>query len=83
VKKPISLESRRNVNEQSMPDSPEKAEKVKLLLSPEEAANALSLSKAQVYKLLALGVIRSLKIGRTRRIPVKALEDWIDELLAA
>ena len=79
MKKPIPLEARRADSEQP----PEKPETVKLLLSPEEAANALSISKAALYKLLGLGVIPSLKIGRTRRIPVKVLEQWIDELLAA
>jgi len=48
VKKPIPLEARRADSEQP----PEKPETVKLLLSPEEAANALSISKAALYKLL-------------------------------
>ncbi len=45
----------------------------KLLLRPEEAAEALSVSRAKVYGLLREGKLESIKIGRSRRIPVDAL----------
>jgi excisionase family DNA binding protein len=50
---------------------------VKLLLTTAEAAEALGLCRSAVYELLLVGEIASVKIGRARRVPVKALEDFI------
>lgn len=55
----------------------------KLLLTVEEAASLLSLHRARIFPLLAAGRIRSLKIGRNRRIPRSELEAFIAEELAA
>lgn len=55
---------------------------VKLLLSVEEAAAALSLGRSLVYELVMRGEIRSIKIRRVRRIPVDALEEFIAHQLA-
>jgi|APSaa5957512535_1039671.scaffolds.fasta_scaffold44439_1 excisionase family DNA binding protein len=52
----------------------------KLLLTVEEAALQLSLSRSTVYELLANGEIRSLKIGRCRRIPQNALAEFVSKL---
>jgi excisionase family DNA binding protein len=52
----------------------------KLLLTVEEAALQLSLSRSTVYELLASGEIRSLKIGRCRRIPQNALAEFVSKL---
>jgi excisionase family DNA binding protein len=49
-----------------------------VLLRPEVAADRLSLSRARVYELLATGQIESIKIGRSRRIPVSALVRFIE-----
>jgi excisionase family DNA binding protein len=49
----------------------------RLLLSPEEAARALSISRTRVYELMASGRLRSLKIGRSRRISVDALAAFV------
>jgi excisionase family DNA binding protein len=54
----------------------------KLLLKPEEAAARLSISRASCYQLLARGELRSVTIGRSRRVPVAAIEDYIARLLA-
>ena len=48
-----------------------------LLLSPKEAAKALGLSQSYVYELLASGTLPSITIGRTRRIPRRALEEFV------
>jgi excisionase family DNA binding protein len=50
----------------------------KLLLKVEEAAAALSLGRAKTYELVAAGQIESIQIGRSRRIPARALQDFID-----
>lgn len=49
----------------------------KLVLTPQEAAGALSIDRSTLYQLLMCGEIRSFKIGRCRRIPLHALEEWI------
>ena len=49
-----------------------------LLLTPTEAARRLSLARSTLYELVLTGEIDSIKIGRSRRIPVDALTDYID-----
>ena len=48
-----------------------------LLLTPKEAARALGLSQSYVYELLASETLPSITIGRTRRIPRRALEEFV------
>jgi excisionase family DNA binding protein len=60
----------------------EHAPVIRLLLTPEEAADRLSLSRTTVYELIRTGELRSVKIGRARRVPVVALQDYVDGLLA-
>jgi excisionase family DNA binding protein len=55
----------------------------KLLLTPKDVIGALSLSRAKVYQLLKARVIPSIKIGRSVRIPVEALREWINLQLTA
>lgn len=54
---------------------------VRLLLKPEEGAAVLGLSRAKFYELLASGQIKSLKIGRSRRVPFVELEKWVKQSL--
>ena len=49
----------------------------KLLLTPAEAAQALSIDRSTLYAYLMSGEVASITIGRSRRIPVSALEAWI------
>jgi len=53
----------------------------KILLNPLEAAEALGISRAFLYKLIALGRIRTVRIGRARRIPAEELQRFVRELL--
>jgi excisionase family DNA binding protein len=55
----------------------------KLLLTPQQAAKALSINRSTLYTLLMRGEIPSIQIGRARRIPVQVLEEWIAGKLAA
>jgi excisionase family DNA binding protein len=50
------------------------------LVTPEEAAERLRISRAQVYVLLRTGSLESVQIGRSRRIPVVALANFIGAL---
>jgi excisionase family DNA binding protein len=54
----------------------------KVLLTVEEAAEAMSLSRSLVYLLLGSGDIASIKVGRIRRIPFSALQDFVSRRLA-
>ena len=56
---------------------------VKLLLTMEEAAQALGLGRTFLYNLVVTQQrIASLKIGRVHRVPLAALERFIEEELA-
>lgn len=49
----------------------------RLLLRPEEAAEALGISRAKVYRLIAAGDIPHRRIGvRGVRVPLAALREW-------
>lgn len=50
-----------------------------MLLTPEETARTLHIARTRVYAMIAEGVLPSIKIGSSRRIPVAALEKWIAE----
>lgn len=52
----------------------------KLLLTPEEAALRLGISRSMVYELIRAGELESVTIGRLRRIPVVALEQYVERL---
>lgn len=52
----------------------------KMLLTPVEAAEQLAVSRTKVYELMAAGVLRSIHIGRLRRVPVDALRDFIGDM---
>lgn len=54
----------------------------KLLLTPEEAAEVLSLGRTKVYQLIGEGTLRSVRIGKCRRIPASALVDLVEHLAA-
>ncbi len=47
------------------------------LLTVIEAARELGISRSKVYELLADGELPSVRIGRTRRIAVAALEEFV------
>ena len=52
-------------------------ELTRLLLRPEEGADAIGVSRARFYTLLAEGRIKSMKVGRSRRIPLSEIQHWI------
>jgi len=53
----------------------------KLLLRPEEAAHVIGVGRSKMYELMASGVVKSVKIGVLRRVPVTALEEHVDGLV--
>jgi excisionase family DNA binding protein len=54
----------------------------KLLLTVDEAAEAISIKRSFLYVLLMRNEILSVKVGRVRRVPVKSLQDYVGRLIA-
>jgi excisionase family DNA binding protein len=54
----------------------------RMLYKPAEAADAIGVSRARAYELIAAGTIPSIRIGGSIRVPVDALREWINQQLA-
>jgi excisionase family DNA binding protein len=52
----------------------------KLLLTPEEAAQALGIGRTKLYELLATAKLPSVRIGGSRRVSVDALTEFVRRL---
>jgi excisionase family DNA binding protein len=52
----------------------------KLLLKPEEAAEVMSSGRTKVYELMAQGLLVSVRIGGSRRVPLEAVTEFIHGL---
>jgi excisionase family DNA binding protein len=52
------------------------------LLTPTEAARRLSLGRTRLYQLIGSGEIASVRVGKLRRIPAKAVRAYVDGLVA-
>ncbi|MGH8923574.1 MAG: helix-turn-helix domain-containing protein [Acidimicrobiia bacterium] len=52
----------------------------KLLLTPEEAADLLSIGRSKVYELMSDGRLASVRIDACRRVPISALVDFVESL---
>ena len=55
----------------------------KLLLTMEEAAEMLSFSRRFFYDLVMSHQIDSIKVGRSRRVPLLALQAFVEQQLQA
>jgi excisionase family DNA binding protein len=75
------MESSNNPVGSSMPASPTAG--LKLLLSIPEAAALLNVGRSLVYELVHMGAITTLKIGKSRRVPVAALREFIAQRVQA
>ena len=53
----------------------------RILLTVAEAAEALAISRSKLYELIAAGLVRSVRIDGSRRVPVDALESYVAALL--
>ncbi len=54
----------------------------RLAYTVEEAAGLLSVSRAHVYRLLDLGELASVRIGRSRRVTARQLDAFVRRLEA-
>ena len=66
-----------------MESNPQDLPHRKLLLTPEEAAQLLSISRSLLFSLLASRQIFSVKVRGTRRIPLLALQTYVEHLCDA
>jgi len=53
-----------------------------LLLRPDEAARELGIGRGKAYELIRSGELPSIRIGRSVRVPMTKLQDWINERAA-
>ena len=52
----------------------------KLLLKPAEVGALTGMGKSKTYELIAAGIIPSVRIGKSVRVPADRLRRWIEEL---
>lgn len=55
----------------------------KLLLTPTETAEKISCGRTRVYQMLSSHELPSVRLGRSIRVPVKGLQEWIEKQQAA
>ncbi len=60
--------------------SPESSRPAPLLLRVQDVCDQLNVSRATVQRLLAAGVLPSVKVGRARRVTYAALQQLVDDL---
>jgi excisionase family DNA binding protein len=51
-----------------------------LLYRPERAGGLLDVSRTKIFSLMRSGELRSVKIGKSRRIPASALAEYVAKL---
>jgi excisionase family DNA binding protein len=72
----LSQEQRDELPQQLTRPLPER-----VLLTAEEAAEQLGIGRTLLYKLIANGEIESIRIGRLRRVPTVAIQDYATRLV--
>ncbi|MDQ0378579.1 excisionase family DNA-binding protein [Amycolatopsis thermophila] len=55
----------------------------RVMLTVEEAAERLGIGRTLMFKLLRTGQIESVRIGRLRRVPASAIQDYAARLVAS
>lgn len=55
----------------------------RLMLTVDEVAESLGIGKSAVYDLMRMKKLASVKIGRSRRVPVEALHTYVREATKA
>ena len=54
----------------------------KILLRVDEAADRISVGRSYLYAAIQRGELETVKLGRARRVPVAALNEFIERLKA-
>ena len=50
-----------------------------LLLRPNEAAAVLGVGRSKIYALIAAGMLPTVRLGGSLRIPARSLQRWVEE----
>jgi excisionase family DNA binding protein len=53
----------------------------RVLYRVEDAATLLSVSRTRVYELIRSGQLRSVRVGKLRRVPARSLDEYVARLL--
>ena len=61
---------------------PQTSPSPRVMLTAEQAADALGIGRTTVYALIKSGELRSLRIGRLRRIPADEIDAYTARLTA-
>jgi excisionase family DNA binding protein len=61
--------------------TPRSSDQLRVLLRIPEAADALGVSRTELYRMLNRGDLSYVTIGRTKRIPVQAIEEFVERNL--
>jgi excisionase family DNA binding protein len=51
----------------------------RLALKPSEVGEALGICRTKAYELIRGGIIPSILVGASRRVPVESLKVWVEE----
>lgn len=54
----------------------------RVVLTIEEAAHRLGIGRTTMYALVMSGEVRSVTIGRLRRVPIRCLDEYVTNLLS-
>ena len=52
-----------------------------VLVTVDQVATMFSIGRTAAWELVSKGKIKSVKIGRTRRVPIAAIQDFIQRLI--
>jgi excisionase family DNA binding protein len=50
----------------------------KMLLRPVEVSELLGIGRSRAYELISAGILPSIRIGSSVRVPVESLRAWIE-----
>jgi len=49
----------------------------RILLRPSEVAETLGICRTRAYELINSGIIPSLRLGKSLRVPAESLKEWV------
>lgn len=52
-----------------------------MLVTVDQVANMLGVGRTTAWELIRRQKIKSVKIGRTRRVPIEAIQEYIERLM--
>ncbi|MEV4646293.1 helix-turn-helix domain-containing protein [Saccharopolyspora sp. NPDC049357] len=70
------------IPEPAAPAPPARKMPDRVLLTVEEAAEQLGIGRTKTYALVKAGELESVQIGRLRRVPKAAIEDYANRLIS-